>query len=38
MSVQSATLVRHISSAWVRNAFSGLLAAAILVLFFALMP
>jgi len=38
MYVHPTTLVRQISAAWVRNAFSGLLAAAILALLLILVP
>jgi len=38
MSAQSTALARYISATWFRNAFSGLLAAAVLVLLLVLVP
>jgi len=38
MSNHPASLARHISAAWLRNACSGLLAAAVLVLLLVLIP
>jgi hypothetical protein len=38
MSVHPTTLARHISATWLRNAFSGLLAAFVLVFLLILLP
>ena len=38
MSVRSAALVHEISTAWLRNAFAGFLAALVVVLFLILVP